>query len=117
MAFEAVVEEVLNRCPGARGAAVVDSDGIPVVSVDRDGRLEELAAEYSTVVREIQRAARELDHGQLEQVSVDAEKVTVMLTAITAEYFLVLLLGSEGLRGKARYLSRLAGRRLYPEFI
>ncbi len=117
MAFESALGEVLERCPGARGAVIVDADGIPVASVDETDRLEELAAEYSAALREIQRAARELDHGDLEQVTVEAQEVTVVLTGITAEYFLVLLLASNALRGKARFLSRLASRRLYSEFI
>jgi len=117
MAFDEVVREVVERCPGARGAAIIDADGIPVVTVDEDGRLEELAAEYSTVVREIQRAARELDHGELAQVTVEADLLTIILTTIAAGYFLVVLLAAGGLQGKARFLSRLAGARLHSEFI
>ena len=117
MAFDETVREVVERCPGVRGAVIIDSDGIPVVTVDEDGRLEDLAAEYSTVVREIQRAARELDHGELAQVTVEAELLTVVLTSIATGYYLVVLLGSGGLLGKARFLSKLAGARLHTEFI
>lgn len=117
MAFEAAVREVVERCPGAQAAAIVDADGIPVVAVGGDDRLEELAAQYSTVLREIQRAARELNHGQLRQVQVEAESLGVVLTAISAGYFLILLLQSSAIKGQARFLCRLASQRLYSEFI
>ena len=117
MAFEDEVRAVMERCSGARGVAIVDGDGIPVVAADQDGRLEELAAEYSTVVREIQRAARELDHGDVSQLTVEAEFLTIVLTSIAAGYFFVVLLGRDGLAGKARFLSRLASARLHSEFI
>ncbi|MBD3857583.1 MAG: hypothetical protein IFK92_13890 [Acidobacteria bacterium] len=62
-------------------------------------------------------AARELQHGQLEQCSVFAEDAVIILTTIAAGYFLVLVLGREGLAGKGRFLSRLVRSRLYSEFI
>ncbi len=117
MEFEATVSEVVERCPGAQAAAIVDADGIPVVVVGGEEHLEELGAQYSTVLREIERAARELDHGKLQQVQVEADSLAVVLTAISAGYFLIVLLHSSAIMGQARFVCRLASQRLYPEFI
>ncbi len=117
MSFEESIKELLESCPGARGAAVVDPDGIPVVVSPADGSLEVLGAELATILHDLAEAARELQHGQLEQCSVFAEDAVIILTTIAAGYFLVLVVGRDGLAGKGRFLSRLARARLYSEFI
>ena len=117
MSFEESMKELLESCPGARGAAIVDPDGIPVVVSPEDGSLEVLGAELATILNDLAEAARELQHGQLEQCSVFAENAIVILTTIAAGYFLVLVVSRDGLAGKGRFLSRLARARLYSEFI
>ena len=117
MTFEESMRELLESCPGARGAAIVDPDGIPVVVSPEDASLDVLGAELATILHDLAEAARELQHGQLEQCSVFAEGAVIVLTTIAAGYFLVLVLGRDGLAGKGRFLSRLASTRLYSEFI
>ena len=117
MSFEESMRELLESCPGARGAAIVDPDGIPVVASPEDGWMETLGAELAAILRDLAEAARELQHGQLEQCSVFAEEAVIILTTITAGYFLVLVINRDGLAGKGRFLSRLARARLYAEFI
>ena len=117
MSFEESMNELLENCPGARGAAIVDPDGIPVVVSPDDGSLEVLGAELATILQDLAEAARELQHGQLEQCSVFAEDAVIVLTTITAGYFLVLVVARDGLAGKGRFLSRVVRARLYSEFI
>ena len=117
MSFEESMKELLESCPGARGAAIVDPDGIPVVVSPEDGSLEILGAELATILHDLAEAARELQHGQLEQCSVFAEDAIIVLTTIAAGYFLVLVVSRDGLAGKGRFLSRLVRARLYSEFI
>ena len=117
MNFDDVVTELLDRCPGAGGAAVFDPDGIPVVAIPRDGNLEGLSAEFASIVKNLEQAGREFQHGHLQQLSVFAEKTVVILTSIAAGYFLMLIVDRHGLVGKARLLSRLTSERLYTEFV
>lgn len=117
MSFEESMKELLESCPGARGAAIVDPDGIPVVVSPDDGSLETLAAELAMILHDLAEAARELQHGQLEQCSVFAEDAVIILTTIAAGYFLVLVVNRDGIAGKGRFHSRLARARLYSEFI
>ena len=117
MSFEESMRELLESCPGARGAAIVDPDGIPVVVSPEDGSLEALGAELATILHDLAEAAREFQHGQLEQCSVFAEDAVIILTTIAAGYFLVLVVSRDGLAGKGRFLSRLVRARLYSEFI
>ncbi len=117
MSFESEVRSLLDRCPGARGGAVIDPDGIPVLTEPRDRMLEELGAEYANVLRDVDQAGREFRHGSLEQLSIFAEEAVVILTAIAGGYFLVLVMSRDGSVGKARMLSRLTRERLYTEFL
>ena len=117
MNFEESMQDLLENCPGARGAAIVDPDGIPVVVTPRDGSMETLGAELAAILRDLAGAGREFQHGQLQQCSVFAEEAVIILTTITAGYFLILVLARDGLVGKGRYLCRLARTRLYSEFI
>ncbi len=115
--FHDAMVELLSRCPDAAGAAVVDPDGIPVVVEPRDGSLEALGAELASIVKSLEQAGREFEHGQLQQLSVFSDRTVVILTNITAGYFLMLTVGRDGLVGKARLLSRLMSERLYTEFV
>jgi predicted regulator of Ras-like GTPase activity (Roadblock/LC7/MglB family) len=117
VSFEEPIQHLLDRCPGARGAAIVDPDGIPVAVTANGGTLESLGAELATVLRDLAAAARELEHGELEQLAVYAEDAVIILTTIAAGYFLVLVLARDGLAGKGRFLSRLTRSRLHSEFI
>jgi len=115
--FEESMRQLMEDCPGARGAAIVDPDGIPVVVTPREGPLEALGAELAKILQDLAEAAREFQHGSLKQCSVYAEDATIILTTIAVDYFLVLVLSRDGLAGKGRYLSRLARERLHSEFI
>jgi predicted regulator of Ras-like GTPase activity (Roadblock/LC7/MglB family) len=115
--FDDEMRQLIDRCPGARGAAIVDPDGIPVVVIPDEGALEALGTEFAAIVGGVDRAGREFHHGGLQQLSVYAENAVVVLTSLAAGYFLVLVLDREGLGGKARFLSRLTGERLYSEFV
>ena len=117
MNFEESMRQLMEDCPGAQGAAIVDPDGIPVVVTPHEGSLEALGVELATILRDLAEAAREFQHGRLEQCSVFAKDATIILTTIATGYFLVLVLSREGVPGKGRFLSRLARERLYSEFI
>jgi predicted regulator of Ras-like GTPase activity (Roadblock/LC7/MglB family) len=116
MSFAEVLAKV-GECSGVSLAAIADMDGIPVQSWGgHPGQSEELIAEYSTFLREITTANRELQLGELEQVMVTAERLVVLVTAITANYYLMTVVGRDGNPGKARFVSRAAASRLRQEF-
>jgi len=115
--FEEPMQRLMDDCPRAQGAAIVGPDGIPVVVTPREGSLETLGVELAGILRDLAKAAREFQHGRLEQCSVFAEDAIIILTTINAGYFLILVMSRDGLAGKARFQSRVVGARLYSEFI
>jgi predicted regulator of Ras-like GTPase activity (Roadblock/LC7/MglB family) len=108
---------MMERCPGCRAAAIVDPDGIPVVVEPDAAEVETLGAELAALIRDIGEAGRELDHGQVLQFTVAAERARIVLTTMAAGYFLVMVLGPDGIVGRAQFVSRLTGERLHSEFI
>jgi predicted regulator of Ras-like GTPase activity (Roadblock/LC7/MglB family) len=117
MSFADVLTEVRN-CAGVSVTAIADRDGIPVESWGGEaGQSEELIAEYSTFLREVATANRELQLGELEQIAVTAERKIVLVTNITGTYFLMTVVARDGNPGKARFASRLAAFRLRQEFV
>ncbi len=117
MNFDQAVADLIDGCPGACGAAIVDPDGIPVAARPRGAALEVLAAEFASIVRNVGEAGRELSHGGLRQLWVSAEAAEVVVTCMGGGYFLLLLLDPDALTGRGRFQSRLLGERLYAEFL
>ena len=117
MNFSEVLSGV-RGCPGVSLTAIADRDGIPVQSWGTSAdETEEFIAEYSTFLREVATANRELQLGELEQIVVTAERKLVMVTSITGEYFLMTVVDRGGNPGKARFASRIAAYRLRNEFL
>jgi predicted regulator of Ras-like GTPase activity (Roadblock/LC7/MglB family) len=104
------LSRISNRIDGAVALSLVAKDGIPVESVssDPDLDLEVLAAELVAQARSISDNHRALDVGEVQQLSVMTDRLTLMVSSVAADYYLLLVLGPEGNYGKARFELRRA---------
>jgi predicted regulator of Ras-like GTPase activity (Roadblock/LC7/MglB family) len=104
------LSQISNRIGGALALSLVAKDGMPVESVssDPDLDLEVLAAELISQVRSITENHRELDVGEVQQLSVTTDRLTLMVSSVAADYYLLLVLGPEGNYGRARFELRRA---------
>ena len=104
------LSRISNRIDGAVALSLVAKDGIQVESVssDPDLDLEVLAAELVAQARSISDNHRELDVGEVQQLSVMTDRLTLMVSSVAADYYLLLVLGPEGNYGKARFELRRA---------
>jgi len=104
------LQEICNRVDGAVAASLVDHDGITVNSYTANGSidLEALAAELLAQARAIARDHRELELGELRQLSVTTDLYTVLVRALTGDYSLLLVVDNEGSYGRARFELRRA---------
>ncbi|HEX9942892.1 MAG TPA: hypothetical protein VGG03_12805 [Thermoanaerobaculia bacterium] len=104
------LSRISNRIDGARALSLVARDGIAVESFssDPDLDLDVLAAELIAQVRSITEDHRELEVGEVQQFSVTTDRLTLMVSAVAADYYLLLVLGPEGNYGKARFELRRA---------
>ncbi|MBW8877520.1 MAG: hypothetical protein JF614_21345 [Acidobacteria bacterium] len=104
------LSRISNRIEGALALSLVARDGMPVESVSSDPSLdlEVLAAELVTQVRSITENHRELDVGEVQHFSVTTDRLTLMVSSVAADYYLLLVLGPEGNYGRARFELRRA---------
>ncbi|HYX23264.1 MAG TPA: hypothetical protein VFC23_03855 [Thermoanaerobaculia bacterium] len=104
------LSQISNRIEGALALSLVARDGMPVESVSSDPSLdlEVLAAELVTQVRSITENHRELDVGEVQHFSVTTDRLTLMVSSVAADYYLLLVLGPEGNYGRARFELRRA---------
>ena len=99
-----------NRIEGAVALSLVAKDGIPIKSFSSDPNLdlEVLAAELVAQARSISENHRELGVGEVQQLSVMTDRLTLMVSSVASDYYLLLVLGPEGNYGKARFELRRA---------
>ena len=104
------LSRINNRIEGALALSLIAKDGIPVESVssDPDLDLDVLAAELTSQVRAISHNHRDMAVGEVQQLAVTTDRLTLMVSSVTPEYFLLLVLGPEGNYGRARFELRRA---------
>lgn len=115
--MQAVLQNLLERCPDAESVALMDPDGIKVVVEPQDYDVELLGAEMASIVGEMEHASHELQHGVLRQLEVATDSRKLLLTTIVEGYFLLLFMKAQAIGGRGKFYSRVAREALYSEFI
>ena len=114
--MKAVLQDLCDRIPGALGAAVIGLDGIPVEKIAARGVFNiELASALGINV--VKRAvASDRDPGDRPQeISIASRSGLTIMRSIGSDYYLCLVVGPDGLAGKARYEAWRAGTLLQEE--
>ena len=62
-----------------------------------------MSAELISQARSIAENHRELDAGEVQQFSVTTDRLTLMVSSVAKDYYLLLVLGPEGSYGRARF--------------
>jgi predicted regulator of Ras-like GTPase activity (Roadblock/LC7/MglB family) len=101
---------ISNRIDGALALSLVARDGMRVESVSSDPSLdlEILAAELVAQARSISDNHRELEVGEVQQLAVTTDRLTLMVSSVAKDYYLLLVLGPGGSYGRARFELRRA---------
>lgn len=115
--FTEQLNDICGRVQGALALSLVAKDGITVESVSSEVELdlEVLAAELLSEVRSINGHHRELDVGKVELFAINTEHYSILVSAVAKDYYLLMVLGQEGLNGRARFELRRARLQLEPE--
>jgi len=113
MSFARILQDIVDRCPGALGAALMGSDGIPIEQVaSRDAgaavadEVGMLGVEFGRVLEEVGKAAHASEAGAPEELSLRMERFQLILRHVDPETYLVMALAPDGNAGKARFLLR-----------
>lgn len=114
--FRTVLAEVKARVEGCVAISLIALDGIAVESLN-DGivPIETLGAEFGSFIKAILNANTELNTGTVEQFSLMTEKYTAVMSAVTSEYYILLVLEPGGNYGRARFELSKAKYRLSDE--
>ena len=107
--FQPLLKEVVENTEGGLASLLMDFEGIAVDSYSKPGAafdITTIGAEFSVVLKSIQRAAEMLDAGSAAEVAIQAEKVTTLIRVVNDSYFVAFSMLPDANIGKARYMLR-----------
>jgi len=113
--FRELLTEIVSGAEGSIGAVLMGADGLTVEQVVADpsgGDVEAMAMELSVVLREVRKAAQQIEAGAPEELMIRGASLTTLVRVLSDDYFVALALGPTASVGKARFLLRRAAPRL-----
>ncbi|MFN2493237.1 MAG: roadblock/LC7 domain-containing protein [Pyrinomonadaceae bacterium] len=118
--FKEALEAVIERTEGSLGALIMGIDGIAVERCLKDAgqeaNLDVAAAEFTSLVRNAQRAGKDTGLGHLRELVISLESAVVLIRLLGREYFIVLAISPGGNLGRARFELRKAEIQMAREF-
>ena len=109
--FTETLKKVVDNVDGGMAAVVMGLDGIPVETyIKAADRIDvtTVAMEFSFILTQVRKAGDSLAVGSLEELSVKAQRLTLVCRMISPQYFVAIAMAPEGNFGKCRYLVRMA---------
>ncbi len=107
--FKEVLQEVVDGTEGGIAGVLMGYDGITVDHYTGNSAsfdVESVGMEYSVVLKNIANAARMLEAGTTNEVSVKTDRLTTLIRPLTEDYFVAVTLHPDGNLGRARFLLR-----------
>src|SRR6201995_903905 len=107
--FQAVLKEVVDGTEGGIATLLMDFEGIAVESYSKPDAafdITTIGAEFSVVIKSIQRAAQMLEAGETAEVAIQAEKMLTLIRVVNESYFVAFSMTPDANIGKARYMLR-----------
>ena len=111
--FRESITKLVEKLDGGVAAILMGFDGISVDSFAKTGYdgalpdIQTLAMEFAHLIAQARRTLQSLDAGALEEFTLRAEALTLVVRVLTQEYFLACAVLPTGNVGKARYLMRM----------
>lgn len=109
--FQDTLRRIADRVEGTKAVSLVGMDGIPIDSYGSlEGRsVESFAAELGSFVKSAQGPHTSLNSAVIQQLALVTDTTIAILSRVTEEYYLLLLLSREGNFGRGRFeLARAA---------
>ncbi|HYU26223.1 MAG TPA: hypothetical protein VEO74_13535 [Thermoanaerobaculia bacterium] len=102
--FKRVLEGIRDRVDGALAVSLIGLDGIAVESIKSDDvPLDVMGAEFGGFVKSVRLSNTDLNAGDVLQFALVTEKYITFLSAITPEYYVLLVMRPDGNYGRARF--------------
>lgn len=109
--FTEHLKRVVDNTDGGIGALVMGLDGIAVetyVRADSEVDIATIGMEFSFILTQVKKAAEILKVGALDEISIKAEQLILVIRMISDDYFVAVALSAQGNFGKCRFLMRVA---------
>ena len=114
MSFASILESIVQQGRGIVGAALIESDGIPIEQVHARGRTVDplrgdlglASVEFSRILADVAKASDAIGGGAVGELVAQLARVTLVLARVEDEIVLVVALAPDGNVGQARYLIR-----------
>ena len=118
LVFREVLENLQNRVDGTLAVTLIGLDGIPIESINEGGiPLDVVSAEFTNFLKSIQVAHHDIDTGEVQHVTVMTDRYLIILSVVTSEYLILMVMSPGGNHGKARFELRKAKFALRDELI
>ena len=102
--FKETLAGIRDRVDGALAVSLIGLDGIAIESLRADGvPLEAMGAEFGGFVKSIRVSDTEFHTGDVQQLSLMTDRYVCFLSAVTPEYFVLLVMHPDGNYGRARF--------------
>jgi len=108
VSFRDVLREIRDRVDGTLAVSLIGLDGISVERINGNNvPLDAMGAEFGGIIKALSASNTDLNAGDVQQLSLVTEKYIAFVSAVTSEYYLLLVLKPDGNYGRARFeLSR-----------
>lgn len=115
--FRDTLQRIAGNVEGTLAVSIVGLDGIPIdfTTPEQTVSIEEVAAELGAFVKRLESPRAETQSGQIRELVVAAERSVAILSRITPEYYLLLLLSGDGNVGRGRWELKKAALTLQEE--
>jgi predicted regulator of Ras-like GTPase activity (Roadblock/LC7/MglB family) len=123
--FHESLQRIVDNVEGGLAGILMGFDGIAVDSYNRadevpadaaiDIDIDTVGMEFSFILGQVRKAAEALDVGNVQEVAIRADRLSVLIRVLNADYFLALAIREGGNYGKGRYLLRVVAPKLQAE--
>jgi predicted regulator of Ras-like GTPase activity (Roadblock/LC7/MglB family) len=115
--FKQSLQKIVDNVEGGRAGLIMGFDGIAVDSYTREDKLDvnTVGMEFSFILTQVRKAAELLEVGDVQEIAIKAEKLTIIIRVLSKDYFLAIALGPDGNYGKGRYLMRVVAPSMQSE--
>ena len=102
--FRDILESICSRVDGTLAVSLIALDGIPIESINSGSvPLDVIGAEFGGFIKSVRLSNTDLNTGDVLHFSLVTEKYITLLSAVTPEYFLLLVMRPDGNYGRARH--------------
>jgi predicted regulator of Ras-like GTPase activity (Roadblock/LC7/MglB family) len=116
VSFRDELQGIRDRVDGTLAISLIGLDGISVESINQSEiPLDTMGAEFGSFIKSIRLSNTELNTGEVLQFSLVTERYVAFLSAVTPDYYVLLVLHPDGNYGRARFELARAKQLLHDE--